>query len=151
MSSYPFHCICQRWPQCRKVKLVEVALYVDCVQDESYTPQKMSFRVGNKHDELQEIKTCELEEPRGWVVISLASSARYVILQWAETVLTPTQGAPLMLLLSFLPDRKRVHSDSLPSDRDPVKPPEWEGHAPAPTQSFRATNVSEKSVLGDTL
>ena len=34
----------------------------------------MSFRVGNSYYDLQEIKTVELEEPQGWVVIPLAGT-----------------------------------------------------------------------------
>lgn len=36
---------------------------------------QISFRVGNSYYDLQEVKTVELEEPQGWVVIPLAHSA----------------------------------------------------------------------------
>ena len=60
----------------RKVRVQEIALYVDYRSDESYAPQKISFRVGNSYHDLQEIKTAELEEPQGWVVIPLGSNTR---------------------------------------------------------------------------
>lgn len=37
---------------------------------------QVSFRVGNSYYDLQEIKTVELEEPQGWVVIPLAHRPR---------------------------------------------------------------------------
>ena len=37
--------------------------------DESYTPSKISIRVGNTFHDLQEIHVQELNEPSGWVTI----------------------------------------------------------------------------------
>mmetsp|Transcript_2905 Transcript_2905/g.7278 ORF Transcript_2905/g.7278 Transcript_2905/m.7278 type:complete len:129 (-) Transcript_2905:133-519(-) len=51
-------------------------MYVDYRNDESYTPQKVSFRMGNSYYDLHEIKTVELEEPQGWVVIPLGTDPR---------------------------------------------------------------------------
>ena len=57
----------------RRVRVQEVAVYVDYRSDESYTPQKVSFRCGTSHYDLQEVKTAELEEPQGWVVVPLGT------------------------------------------------------------------------------
>uniref|UniRef100_A0A671TP83 Anaphase-promoting complex subunit 10 n=1 Tax=Sparus aurata TaxID=8175 RepID=A0A671TP83_SPAAU len=39
--------------------------------DESYTPSKISVRVGNNFHNLQEIRQLEMVEPSGWIHISL--------------------------------------------------------------------------------
>ncbi len=39
---------------------------MDFKTDESYTPSKISIRVGNSFYELQEVKLIEFEEPIGW-------------------------------------------------------------------------------------
>ncbi|GLJ49226.1 hypothetical protein SUGI_1039510 [Cryptomeria japonica] len=66
----------------RKVKLQLLALYVDFKHDESYTPSKISIRVGNGFRDLKEIKSVELVEPTGWTYISLCpSESREVFVQ----------------------------------------------------------------------
>ena len=55
----------------RKVKLCELALYTDFRKDESYTPSKITIRAGNSVEDLKDIKTIELQEPQGWVVVPL--------------------------------------------------------------------------------
>ena len=39
--------------------------------DESYTPKKISIRTGNTYHDLQEVYLLELDEPNGWVRVSL--------------------------------------------------------------------------------
>ena len=58
----------------RKVRVLEVVVYVDYRNDESYTPQKISLRIGSSPSDLYEITEVELEEPQGWVVIPLNGS-----------------------------------------------------------------------------
>eukprot|EP00494_Astrolonche_serrata_P005992 UN06009 len=53
------------------MKIKEIALYTDFNLDESYTPNRISIRVGTSFDDLMEIKVCELHEPVGWVPIKL--------------------------------------------------------------------------------
>eukprot|EP00051_Salpingoeca_urceolata_P029823 m.491120 g.491120 ORF g.491120 m.491120 type:complete len:197 (-) comp29323_c0_seq1:93-683(-) len=55
----------------RKTAVSQVRLYIDYTQDESYTPQKLSVRVGTTFHDLREVVTQELQEPDGWVVIPL--------------------------------------------------------------------------------
>jgi len=55
----------------RKVQLREVALHLSYKNDESYTPQRLSVRVGNGFNDLREVKAVEMEEPEGWVVVPL--------------------------------------------------------------------------------
>lgn len=58
----------------KKVKLQLVVLYVDFKLDESYTPSKISIRVGNGFHNLKEIKTVDLIKPIGWIYIPLSGS-----------------------------------------------------------------------------
>ena len=47
----------------------EIVIYTDFKLDESYTPSKISIRVGSTFHDLQEIHVEELNEPSGWVTI----------------------------------------------------------------------------------
>ncbi|KAH9555168.1 hypothetical protein CY35_08G101100 [Sphagnum magellanicum] len=58
----------------KKVRLQQVAIYVDFKVDESYTPNKISIRAGNSFHDLREIKVVDLDEPAGWIYISLFPS-----------------------------------------------------------------------------
>ena len=65
-------CNCQR--HClfrRKTTVQSVAVYTDYKLDESYTPTRISIRVGTNFNDLQEIEVVELQEPTGWVEIPL--------------------------------------------------------------------------------
>ena len=55
----------------KKVRLRELALYAKYALDESYTPSKISIRAGNSFHDLREIKVVDLEEPGGWMHVSL--------------------------------------------------------------------------------
>jgi anaphase-promoting complex subunit 10 len=50
----------------KKMRVQEISMYLDFKTDESYTPQKISIRVGNSFYELQEVKLIDFEEPIGW-------------------------------------------------------------------------------------
>jgi len=55
----------------KKTSIFEIAFYVSHKLDESYTPKKISIRTGNTYHDLQEIYLLELDEPNGWVRVSL--------------------------------------------------------------------------------
>ena len=55
----------------RKTTVQSVAVYTDYKLDESYTPTRISIRVGTNFNDLQEIEVVELQEPTGWVEIPL--------------------------------------------------------------------------------
>ncbi|KAK9823338.1 hypothetical protein WJX72_002036 [[Myrmecia] bisecta] len=55
----------------KKVRLQELAIYLDYKLDESYTPNKLSVRAGTSFHDLKEIRVIDLEEPVGWVVAPL--------------------------------------------------------------------------------
>ena len=55
----------------RKTTVQSVAVYTDYRLDESYTPTRVSIRVGTNFNDLQEIEVVELQEPSGWVIIPL--------------------------------------------------------------------------------
>jgi hypothetical protein len=58
-------------PSHQQVFLKELALHCDYKMDESYTPNKVSIRVGTSFSDLREVKTLDLTEPQGWVIIPL--------------------------------------------------------------------------------
>ena len=53
----------------KKMRIHEIVIYTDFKLDESYTPSKISIRVGSTFHDLQEIHVEELSEPSGWVTI----------------------------------------------------------------------------------
>jgi len=55
----------------RKTAVTQIAFYLDYAQDESYTPKKLSVRSGTTFHDLVEVRTADLREPAGWVLIPL--------------------------------------------------------------------------------
>eukprot|EP00088_Acartia_fossae_P024932 TRINITY_DN25774_c0_g2_i1.p1 TRINITY_DN25774_c0_g2~~TRINITY_DN25774_c0_g2_i1.p1 ORF type:complete len:172 (-),score=35.41 TRINITY_DN25774_c0_g2_i1:47-562(-) len=55
----------------KKTTVQDVALYTDYKLDESYTPTRISVRVGTNFNDLQEIEVVDISEPSGWIVIPL--------------------------------------------------------------------------------
>ncbi len=53
------------------MRLQIIALYVDFKLDESYTPQRISVRAGSSFHDLKEIRSLEVVEPKGWIVIHM--------------------------------------------------------------------------------
>ncbi|KAG5088732.1 hypothetical protein JHK86_001344 [Glycine max] len=51
-----------------------IVIYVVFKLDESYTPSKVSIRVGDGFHNLKEIKIVELVKPTGWVYLSLSGA-----------------------------------------------------------------------------
>uniref|UniRef100_A0A4X2KP38 Anaphase-promoting complex subunit 10 n=1 Tax=Vombatus ursinus TaxID=29139 RepID=A0A4X2KP38_VOMUR len=58
----------------RKTTVKTLCIYADYKSDESYTPSKISVRVGNNFHNLQEIRQLELVEPSGWIHVPLTDS-----------------------------------------------------------------------------
>eukprot|EP00041_Stephanoeca_diplocostata_P024546 m.625229 g.625229 ORF g.625229 m.625229 type:complete len:181 (+) comp22547_c0_seq8:301-843(+) len=58
----------------KKTEISAIALYADYRQDESYTPNKISIRIGTSYHDIQEICGKDLTEPQGWVCIPLSSN-----------------------------------------------------------------------------
>jgi anaphase-promoting complex subunit 10 len=55
----------------RRVALTMLAFYVDLELDESYTPVTVSVRAGTHFHDLEEVKLCDVPEPRGFMRIPL--------------------------------------------------------------------------------
>lgn len=53
----------------------DIQIYTDEKLDESYTPAKISIRAGTNFHDLHEVQLVDLEEPSGWVSISLAAAS----------------------------------------------------------------------------
>lgn len=62
----------------KKVKIQHVAMYLDFRMDESYTPNRIAIRVGTSFYDLKEVRVVDLEEPKGWVNITLMESGEPV-------------------------------------------------------------------------
>ncbi|GAB1293347.1 Anaphase-promoting complex subunit 10 [Apodemus speciosus] len=61
----------------RKTTVKTLCIYADYKSDESYTPSKISVRVGNNFHNLQEIRAkpqLELVEPSGWIHVPLTDN-----------------------------------------------------------------------------
>ena len=65
------HCITLEFHQ--PVELSRVAIACDFRVDESYTPQKITIRVGTRWSDIHTLRTEEVSEPQGWIVIPLAA------------------------------------------------------------------------------
>lgn len=59
----------------RKTKVSKLCLYLDYNTDESYTPKKLVVKTGTLVHDLTELSSFELNEPIGWIVISLDSQS----------------------------------------------------------------------------
>jgi len=55
----------------KKMRVGMLSLHTDYKLDESYTPHKISVRAGTGFHDLKELRLLELEEPDGWINISL--------------------------------------------------------------------------------
>jgi len=55
-----------------RARLSELRIYANFKIDESYTPSRLSVRIGTSHHDLQEIQVVDLKEPEGWFTIRLA-------------------------------------------------------------------------------
>lgn len=55
----------------RRVSVSKVCLFLDYSADESYTPKKLSVGSGSSLHDLFDISVVELNEPNGWVTITL--------------------------------------------------------------------------------
>uniref|UniRef100_G3MTI4 Anaphase-promoting complex subunit 10 n=1 Tax=Amblyomma maculatum TaxID=34609 RepID=G3MTI4_AMBMU len=59
----------------RKMPIHAICLYLDYRRDESYTPKRISVRVGYTFHDLREVDTIVLNQPTGWVRITPRDSA----------------------------------------------------------------------------
>ncbi|XP_044747864.1 anaphase-promoting complex subunit 10 [Coccinella septempunctata] len=55
----------------RKTTISDIYIYTDARLDESYTPSRISIRVGTHFNDLQEIEVIVLSEPIGWTHIPI--------------------------------------------------------------------------------
>lgn len=55
----------------KKVWVAGIALQTDYKLDESYTPHRISIKAGSCWSDLREIRSVDLVEPQGWVLVPL--------------------------------------------------------------------------------
>ena len=58
----------------RRVSVSKICLYLDYSADESYTPKKVSVASGTSLHDLFDISVVELNDPVGWITISLVDA-----------------------------------------------------------------------------
>ncbi|KAK9480631.1 anaphase-promoting complex, subunit 10-domain-containing protein [Lipomyces japonicus] len=57
----------------KRVEIAKILLFLDYTRDESYTPSKIAVFAGSGYHELHQVLVLSLEEPTGWIDISLAA------------------------------------------------------------------------------
>lgn len=55
----------------KKTTVHSIAICVDYKSDESYTPSKISIRIGSDFNDLREIEKFPLNEPSGWLFLKI--------------------------------------------------------------------------------
>ncbi|CAG9812162.1 unnamed protein product [Chironomus riparius] len=55
----------------RKTTISQIYIYSDYKLDESYTPSRISIRIGTHFNDLNEIEIIDLCEPSGWIVVPI--------------------------------------------------------------------------------
>lgn len=55
----------------RKTTVSDILIYTDYKMDESYTPSRISVRIGTHFNDLQEIDVIVLTEPSGWIRVPI--------------------------------------------------------------------------------
>ena len=58
----------------RKMRISEIALYLDIKTDESYTPETISVKGGAHIQNMREITQVQLDNPMNWIVIPLKTA-----------------------------------------------------------------------------
>ncbi|KAH6920279.1 hypothetical protein HPB50_028735 [Hyalomma asiaticum] len=64
---------------CRKTNIQGICICADYKLDESYTPNRISVRVGSSFHDLQELEAKDLREPTGWVPIATRDAAGHPV------------------------------------------------------------------------
>ncbi|KAK9238823.1 anaphase-promoting complex, subunit 10-domain-containing protein [Lipomyces kononenkoae] len=60
----------------KRVEIAKIMLNLDYRRDESYTPSKIAVYAGSGYHDLHEVLSLGLEEPVGWIDISLAHAGK---------------------------------------------------------------------------
>eukprot|EP01134_Creolimax_fragrantissima_P001973 CFRG1973T1 len=68
------HTISIQFP--KRYTVLEICFYVDYLQDESYTPQRISVKAGSHYHDLREVTNFTMSEPSGWVSVLLYETDR---------------------------------------------------------------------------
>ena len=117
----------------RARRLQELAVYADFKLDESYTPKLVSVRVGNSVAELREVASLTLDEPTGWVFISLTQPV-----EGKAQCVAGGRTRAARSRLTPLPQPAQEPACLPRAAGAAAQPPGRQGHAPAPGEDFRA-------------
>jgi anaphase-promoting complex subunit 10 len=59
----------------QKIRVSRIALQADYRMDESYTPQRVALCIGTRWSDMKVLRTDEVHEPQGWIMIPLMKSS----------------------------------------------------------------------------
>lgn len=84
----------------RKTTVSDIYIYTDYKLDESYTPSRISIRVGTHFNDLQEIEVIVLTEPSGMLTYFANSNFLYnVSLGWVHIPIKDIRDKPIRVFM----------------------------------------------------
>jgi hypothetical protein len=120
-----------------KVKLMEVGIYLDFKCDESYTPNKISFRIGGNISDLREYVCLDLKEPVGWFIVPFKTiQSNGVEKLNINPILFPHFNKTHKIPQIYFSQRIHQHNEYL--NLHPLEPTQWERHPCQTGESFRS-------------
>ena len=69
------------------VAIAYIRVFLDHVQDESYTPTKLQFLAGTGYHDLTEVCTMKFDEPKGWLEVDLSMAGGPPVRGWNGSTL----------------------------------------------------------------
>ena len=61
----------------RRTQVSRIELYLDYLQDESYTPKRIVTKVGASPQSLHLVEMIDVVEPRGWIALPIQTTSFY--------------------------------------------------------------------------
>jgi hypothetical protein len=122
----------------------ELALYLSHRQDESYTPSKISVRVGTHAHDLRETEQLELASPEGWIRVPLLQPDHTCVSRPLVITINPPPHHPGSLLAAT---DAQAYPYAHGAARDYGESPERAGHACSHALRDGPASVRAKSLL----
>ncbi|XP_031340527.1 anaphase-promoting complex subunit 10-like isoform X1 [Photinus pyralis] len=84
----------------RKTTVSDIFIYSEYKLDESYTPSRISIRIGTHFNDLQEIEVVMLTEPTGMgVVFYLSSFSNTICIGWVHIPIKDVHDKPIRMFM----------------------------------------------------
>jgi hypothetical protein len=127
---------------------MEVGIYLDFKCDESYTPNKISFRIGGNVSDLREYVCLDLKEPVGWFIVPFKTIQSNGVekLKINSTFFPHFHKMPQMPQIPKIYLSQRIHQHNEHINLHPVEPTQWEGHSCQTGKSFRPQRTRKQSI-----